>query len=106
MENFTNPGQFGTIPLAGPYYPLGTVITGSAPTMLGGDFNDAGELYTFVYQDPDYVLGTVDITTGAINNTVIVSGNVGGQFINQLSYNPTNDTFYALSADPNNNSGT
>ena len=106
MENFTNPGQFGTIPLAGPYYPLGTVITGSAPTMLGGDFNDAGELYTFIYQNPDYVLGIVDLTTGAINNTVIVSGNVGGQFLNQLSYNPTNDTFYALSADPNNNSGT
>ncbi|MEM0518250.1 MULTISPECIES: T9SS type A sorting domain-containing protein [Aequorivita] len=106
METFTNPGQFGTIPLAGPYYPLGTVITGNAFTMLGGDFNDAGELYTFVYQAPDYVLGIVDLSTGAVNYAATVSGNVGGQFLSQLSFNTTNNTFYALSADPNNNSGT
>ncbi|MCZ4318927.1 T9SS type A sorting domain-containing protein [Aequorivita viscosa] len=106
METFTNPGQFGTIPLAGPYYPLGTVITSNAFTMLGGDFNDAGELYTFVYQAPDYILGIVDLSTGAVNYAATVSGNVGGQFLSQLSYNITNDTFYALSADPNNNSGT
>ena len=105
METFTNPGQFGTIPLAGPYYPLETVITNNAFTMLGGDFNSGGTLYTFIFQSPDYLLGTVDLNTGAVNYAATVSGNVAGQFLSQLSYNPTNDTFYALSANPNNENG-
>lgn len=105
METFTNPGQFGTIPLTGPYYPLGTVITGNAFTMLGGDFNDEGALYTFVYQAPDYILGIVDLNTGSVAYAATVSGNVGGQFLSQLSYNHTNDTFYALSSDPNSENG-
>jgi hypothetical protein len=105
METFTNPGQFGTIPLAGPYFPLGTVITSNAFTMLGGDYNNAGVMYTFVYQAPDYVLGIVDLNTGAVNYAATVSGIVGGQFMSQLSYNYTNDTFYAISSDPNNENG-
>ncbi len=105
METFTNPGQFGTIPLAGPYFPLETVIAGNAFTMLGGDFNSANVLYTFVFQSPDYVLGTVDLATGAVNFAATVSGNVPGKFLSQLSYNPTNDTFYAISANPNDENG-
>lgn len=105
METFTNPGQFGTIPVAGPYYPLATVITGNAFTMLGGDYNNQGVMYTFVYQAPNYVLGIVDLNTGAVNYAATVSGIVGGQFMSQLSYNYTNDTFYAISSDPNNENG-
>ncbi len=105
METFTNPGQFGTIPLAGPYFPLGTVITSNAFTMLGGDYNNQGVMYTFVYQAPDYVLGIIDLNTGAVNYAATVSGIVGGQFMSQLSYNYTNDTFYAISSDPNNENG-
>jgi len=105
METFTNPGQFGTIPLEGPYYPIENVITGNAFTMLGGDFNNAEVLYTFVFQSPNYVLGTVDLNTGAVNFAATVTGNISGQFLNQLSYNPTNNMFYALSSDPNNENG-
>ncbi|MDC8001157.1 T9SS type A sorting domain-containing protein [Aequorivita todarodis] len=105
METFTNPGQFGTIPVAGPYFPIQNVITNNAFTMLGGDYNNAGVMYTFVYQAPDYVLGIVDLNTGAVNYAATVSGIVGGQFMSQLSYNYTNDTFYAISSDPNNENG-
>ncbi|WP_432412506.1 T9SS type A sorting domain-containing protein [Rasiella sp. SM2506] len=106
MEFFTRPGEFGTIPLSGPYYPIPNVITGNAFTMLGGDFNNSGTLYTFVYQDPEYLLGTVDLSTGAVNYAADVSGVVSTQqFLSQLSYNVTNDTFYAISHDPNNTNG-
>ncbi len=105
METFTNPGQFGTIPLDGDYFPLGTVITGNAFTMLGGDFNADGDLYTFVYQAPDYVLGIVDLNTGSVAYAATISGNVSGQFLSQLSYNHTNNTFYALSHNPNSENG-
>ena len=73
--------------------------------MLGGDFNATGSLYTFVYQAPDYILGIVDVTTGAVAYAATVSGNVAGQFLSQLSYNYTNDTFYALSSNPNSENG-
>lgn len=106
MEFFTRPGEFGTIPLAGPYYPIPNVITGNAFTMLGGDFNSSNTLYTIVYQNPDYLLGTVDLSTGAVNYAANISGVVSTeQFMSQLSYNATNDTYYALSHDPNNNNG-
>ncbi len=105
METFTNPGQFGTIPLAGPYFPLQTVITGNAFTMLGGDYNNAGVIYTFIFQTPNYVLGTVDLSTGAVNFAATVTGNLSGQFLSQLSYNYTNNTFYATSANPNSENG-
>ncbi|TXD71613.1 T9SS type A sorting domain-containing protein [Aequorivita antarctica] len=106
MEYFTNPGQFGTIPLAGPYYPIPNVITNNAFTMLGGDFNASGTLYTVVYQNPDYILGTVDLSTGAVNYAATITGVHAPEFLSQLSYNVTNDTFYALSHDPNNSTGT
>ncbi len=106
MEFFTNPGQFGTIPLAGPYYPIPNIITNNAFTMLGGDFDASNTLYTFVYQAPDYLLGTVDLSTGAVNYAATISGVVSAQqFLSQLSYNYTNSTYYALSHDPNNNNG-
>lgn len=106
MEFFTNPGQFGTIPLSGPYYPIPNLITNNAFNMLGGDFNNANTLYTFVYVNPDYFLGTVDLNTGAVNYAATISGVVSPQqFLSQLSYNVTNDTFYALSHDPNNKNG-
>lgn len=106
MEFFTNPGQFGTIPLAGPYYPIPNIITGNAFTMLGGDFDDANNLYTFVYTDPDYDLGLVDLNTGAVNYVATVSGVVSTQqFLSQLSYNVIDGKFYAMSHDPNNNNG-
>ncbi len=106
MEFFTNPGQFGTIPLSGPYYPIPNIITNNAFTMLGGDFNNTNTLYTFVYIDPDYFLGTVDLNTGVVNYAATVSGVVSPQqFLSQLSFNITNNTYYALSHDPNNNNG-
>ena len=106
MEFFTNPGQFGTIPLSGPFYPIPNLIANNAFTMLGGDFDAANTLYTFVYIDPDYFLGAVDLNTGAVNYVATVSGVVSTQqFLSQLSYNVKNNTFYALSHDPNNNNG-
>ncbi len=106
MEIFTRPGEFGTIPLSGPYYPIDNVITGNAFTMLGGDFNAENTLYTFVYTDPNYVLGIVDLNTGAVNYAADVTGVVSSQqFLSQLSYNVTNNTYYALSHDPNNTNG-
>ncbi len=106
MEFFTNPGQFGTIPLAGPYYPIPNIITNNAFTMLGGDFNNSNTLYTVVYIDPDYLLGTVDLSTGAVNYAANISGVVSTQqFLSQLSYNETDGTYYAMSHDPNNNNG-
>ncbi len=105
METFTNPGQFGTILVAGPYFPLATVITNNALTMLGGDYNNQGVLYTFVYEAPNYVLGIVDVTTGAVSYVATVSGIFGGQFLSQLSYNYIDDTFYVLSSNPNSENG-
>ncbi len=105
-ESFTNPGQFGTIPLAGPYFPIPNIIATNTFNFLGGDFNASGTLYAFIFQSPDYVLVTVDLNTGAGNFAATVSGVVSPQFLTQLSYNFTNDTYYALSNDPNNNSGT
>lgn len=110
METFTNPGQFGTLPLSGPFYPIPNIITNNAFSMLGGDFDGSGKLYTFVHINPDYFLGIVDLNTGAVNNpgdsAVKVSGVVAPQFLSQLSYNVVNDTFYALSHDPNTSTGT
>lgn len=110
MEFFTNPGQFGTIPLSGPYYPIPNVISNNAFTMLGGDFDGSNNLYTFVYIEPNYYLGIVDLNTGAVNNPngnpTTISGVVSTQqFLSQLSYNTTNGTFYAMSHDPNNENG-
>lgn len=106
MEFFTNPGQFGTIPLAGPYYPIPNIITNNALTMLGGDFNASGSLYTFVYVAPDYVLGIVDLNTGAVNYAADVTGVVSSQqFMSQLSYNYIDGNYYAMSHDPNNRNG-
>ncbi|WP_169463257.1 T9SS type A sorting domain-containing protein [Kaistella palustris] len=106
MEFFTNPGQFGTLPLAGPYYPIPNVITNNAYNMLGGDFDSANNLYTIVYINPTYYLGIVDLTSGAVNYAATISGVVSAQqFLSQLSYNVTNGHFYALSHDPNNKNG-
>ena len=106
LEFFTRPGEFGTIPLSGPYFPIPNVIANNAFTFLGGDFNNSGTLYAFIYQDPDYFLVTINLNTGAGDFAANVSGVVSAQqFLSQLSYNVTNDTYYAMSHDPNNNNG-
>ncbi|CAM3270811.1 T9SS type A sorting domain-containing protein [Aequorivita lipolytica] len=99
-------GEYGTVPLAGPYYPPDNVISTNTFTMLGGDFNDEDVLYVIVYIDPDYLLGIVELNTGTVNYAATLSGVVAPQFLSQLSYNFTNDTYYVLSHDPNNNTGT
>lgn len=103
-ERFTNPGQFGTIPLVGPYNVIANVISTNTFT-TGGDFDASQNLWAFSFNSPSYFLNTVDVATGQLTQIAEVTGIVGGQFLNKLSYNPTNGNFYALSHDPNSNSG-
>lgn len=103
-ERFTNPGQFGTIPLVGPYFTIANVISTNTFT-TGGDFDASQTLWAFSFTSPSYFLNTINVATGQLTQIAEVTGIVGGQFLNKLSYNPTNGIFYALSHDPNSNSG-
>ncbi len=99
-ERFTNPGQFGILPLAGPYFPINNLIA-TTDIMIGGDFDNTNTLYVLSTLNGNRTLATVNPSNGVITHLFNVTGTLPNQSITKLSYNFTNDTFYAMAGNPN-----
>ncbi len=95
LDIYLNYGDFGTVPIAGPY-DINTIAT-QEYEIHADDFDGTGTLYL---SDADWNwLYSMDHTTGVLTELGEFTGLLPGHWVNGLSYNFTNSTMYALSID-------
>ena len=92
---FVNFGDFGTIPVAGPY-DINTIST-LTNDIFAGDFDDTNTLYAL--DDQGNSLLTIDINTGIVTNLGPIIGLVAGHFVSGLSFDFTTSTMFLLTID-------
>ncbi|MFD2823614.1 T9SS type A sorting domain-containing protein [Lacinutrix iliipiscaria] len=90
-----NGGDYGSFPLTGPFNIASVAVIPN--DIYAADFDSTGTLYALETTNANLL--TVDPATGTLTVVAPLTGAAAGVTFSGLSWNPTNDTMYALTTD-------